>query len=51
MTGKLYPKGVRWFSHYSVDQDDLMGPNLVMASRRKPELVRLLSIESGSALS
>lgn len=41
--GKLYPGGVRWFDGYSADLDDLMGPNLVMTSRSKPELIRLLT--------
>ena len=42
--GKLYPAGVQWFSRYSVDLDDLMGPNLVMISRRRPELIEMVSL-------
>jgi FkbM family methyltransferase len=42
--GKLYPAGVQWFSRYSADLDDLMGPNLVMISRKRPELIQLVSL-------
>lgn len=42
--GKLYPSGVQWFSHYSADLDDLMGPNLVMISLKRPELIELVSL-------
>jgi FkbM family methyltransferase len=42
--GKLYPGGVQWFSRYSADLDDLMGPNLVMISRKRPELIEMVSL-------
>ncbi len=41
--GKLYPRGVRWFERYTADLDDLMGPNLVMVNRGRPDLVGLFS--------
>lgn len=46
--GKLYPRGVQWFTRYSVDLDDLMGPNLVRVLRKRPELIELLSLQSVS---
>ena len=43
LIGKLYPSGVKWFECYSADLDDLLGPNLVMVSRKRGDLVRLLT--------
>lgn len=42
--GKLYPGGVRWFGRYTADLDDLMGPNLVMVSHSRSDLLRLLGM-------
>ncbi|MEX0669115.1 MAG: FkbM family methyltransferase [Pirellulales bacterium] len=41
--GKLYPRGVVWFDRYSSELDDLIGPNLVLLQRRRPELIAALS--------
>jgi hypothetical protein len=42
--GKLYPGGIRWFQCYTADLDDLMGPNLVMVSRSRCDLIGMLGI-------
>lgn len=42
--GKLYPGGVRWFERYTADLDDLLGPNLVMVSRKRSDLIGLLGL-------
>ena len=42
--GKLYPVSVRWFGRYTADLDDLMGPNLVMVSKSRSDLLRLLAM-------
>ena len=41
---KLYPKGVRGFARYDAGFDDLMGLNLILASRKCPELISLLTL-------
>jgi FkbM family methyltransferase len=46
--GKLYPRGVHWFQTYSVEYDDLLGPNLVMVWRQHSDLINLLT-HPGSA--
>lgn len=48
LIGRLYPRGVRWFSSYSSELDDLMGPNLVMVRRERGDLIRLLSEDASS---
>lgn len=42
--GKLYPRGVLWFERYSSELDDLIGPNLVLALRSRPDLIAALSL-------
>lgn len=43
--GKLYPScSVRWFSRYSIDLDDPIGPNLMMVTRKRPALTQLLEL-------
>lgn len=41
--GKLYPRGVQWFERYNADLDDLLGPNLVLVSRKRGDLVQALT--------
>jgi FkbM family methyltransferase len=36
--GKLYPNGVLFYEKYHWDLDDLIGPNYVMVSRKRPDI-------------
>jgi hypothetical protein len=42
--GKLYPRGVLWFEGYTSQLDDLIGPNLVLVHRSRPDLIAALSL-------
>ena len=42
--GKLYPNGVAFFDSCSWDLDDLIGPNYVMVSRRRVDIMEALKL-------
>jgi FkbM family methyltransferase len=42
--GKLYPRGVIWYEGYCAELDDLLGPNLVLVHRSRPDLIAALSL-------
>jgi hypothetical protein len=43
--GKLYSGGVRWFGRYTADPDDLIGPSLMLVSKSRSDLLRLLGMK------
>ena len=46
--GMLYPNGVRRFEGYDASLGDLFGSNLVMVARKQPQLIELLTLNSGN---
>ena len=42
--GKLYPKGVYFYDHYNIQQEDFIGPNLIMVKKTRKDLIDLLTL-------
>ena len=42
--GKLYPRGVLFYDDYNIQQENFIGPNLIMVRKDRKDLIDLLSL-------